>query len=293
MSEVKRLRITATADLHWGIAKGMAANGKLCQAIRETPPDILLLAGDIGHGEYFEKCLEEFSSLTCVKALVPGNHDIWVTRDDSRGDSWAVYNQALPKAAARHGFHYLDQQPLHLPEQKISLVGSMNWYDYSWSEEELRRVFPGETERLATKKFTRGQHNDFHYIRWELGDREFTSRLVSRLKEQVLEALNLGHKVVLATHHPACRALSFPRLEETPHLDRLLWEGFSGNQALEEALTGWKESLLFLLSGHIHFFRQEKWQGIPCVNIGGDYHFKRAVRLEFPGPTVEFDEFHS
>src|SRR5688572_24825993 len=125
-------RIAVTADLHFGTrhAAGHRATLDLVASLAEQSPDLLILAGDIGAGDDFERCLELFDSFTCLKAAVPGNHDIWVRTDDERGDSLDVYEHHLPAICQAHGFTYLDQQPLILPERDLAIVGSMNWYDY-------------------------------------------------------------------------------------------------------------------------------------------------------------------
>src|SRR5438034_579393 len=86
--------------------------GLVIADLGREPPDVLILAGDIGAGPEFGPCLALFDGLDCRKALVPGNHDVWVTADDVRGDSLAVYHEHLPALCAEHGFHYLDHGPL-------------------------------------------------------------------------------------------------------------------------------------------------------------------------------------
>src|SRR5262249_9321428 len=92
------LTIALTADLHWGITdQGDAATRLLISELAAKPPDFLVLAGDVGAGDDFERCLALFDGLTCRKALVPGNHDVWVGEEDERGDSWSVYSEHLPR----------------------------------------------------------------------------------------------------------------------------------------------------------------------------------------------------
>src|SRR5262245_10377630 len=127
------LSLAITADLHWGSHEnGDEATRLLLAHLRHQPPDVLILAGDIGAGENFEKCLALFDDLACGKALIPGNHDIWVADNDARGDSLQVYRDYLPSVSAQHGFHYLDQGAFRVKEADLALVGSINWYDYSW-----------------------------------------------------------------------------------------------------------------------------------------------------------------
>src|SRR5262249_12269088 len=146
-----------------------------------SPPDVLVLAGDVGAAEHFAPCLALFADLPCRKALVPGNHDIWVTDDDVRGDSLQVYHEHLPRLAAEHGFHYLDHGPLFPPEADLALAGSINWYDYSWSLDVLKQEVPDWEERLRTKRFSRGRHNDARFVRWPLDDVRFTAEVVAAL----------------------------------------------------------------------------------------------------------------
>jgi len=129
------VRVAVTADLHWGINDaGDAATRLLVAALVADPPDLLVLAGDQGAGDEFEPSLALFDGLDCRKALVPGNHDIWVTENDVRGDSLTVYREHLPALSVAHGFHYLDHSPLVLPDAELAVVGSINWYDYSWAD---------------------------------------------------------------------------------------------------------------------------------------------------------------
>jgi hypothetical protein len=146
------LRIAITADLHYGTrhTAGQVATLELVTSLHERPPDVLILAGDIGAGDDFGRCLSLFSGLTCLKALIPGNHDIWVTAGDPRGDSLRVYQQVLPQIAHEHGFHYLDQDPLLLPEYGLAIAGSINWYDYSWAIDDLPQASPDWAEAAGT-----------------------------------------------------------------------------------------------------------------------------------------------
>src|SRR5207249_2041551 len=113
-----------------------------------------------------------------------GNHDIWVESDDPRGDSLQVYREHLPRLCREHGFHYLDVGPMFLPDGP-ALAGSINWYDYSWSLDRIRQQFAGEEDRVRTKRFTRGRHNDARFVRWPLDDGEFTQQVVAALDKHI------------------------------------------------------------------------------------------------------------
>src|SRR5437016_1675309 len=127
------LTLAITADLHWGHRRGGDETRLLADYLRAHPPDVLILAGDLGTGPLFAECLGLFTDLPSRKVLVPGNHDVWVPTDDAALDSLQMYERELPFMAQELGFHFLDSAPLALPEVGLTLVGSINWYDYSWA----------------------------------------------------------------------------------------------------------------------------------------------------------------
>jgi predicted phosphohydrolase len=285
------LQLALTADLHWGHAgRGEDATRQLAAYLHGHPPDIFILAGDVGSGHYFGECLQQFSDLPGRKALVPGNHDLWVPPDDRR-DSLQVYQEDLPEICGQYSFHYLDQGPLIAPESGLALVGSINWYDYSWSLETLRRDYPDEEERLTSKRFTRGRHNDANFVRWSLDDIQFTARVVQTLQEHLRQALGQVERVIVVTHHPPLQCISFPEKPRPLTLDDLLWQAFGGNQAMEDLLTRHADRIAFAFCGHTHRERECTWHGIRAYNIGGDYHFKRLLWLDWPAGTVTAHQF--
>jgi len=286
------MRIAITADLHWGHNRlGDEATRAMIELLQAQAPDLLLLGGDQGTEDHFGECLERFGSFTCPKALVPGNHDIWVAENDARGDSLDLYQRHLPALCAAHGFHYLDQGPLYAPRNGLAVVGSINWYDYSWSLEQLRREVPDWQWRLRHKAFTRGRHNDGRFVRWALDDESFTRQVVGTLTQHLHAALQTVDRVVVLTHHPAWYGLNFPRRDPPQGLDELLWDAFSGNAGLEQVLRAQLGHIAAIFSGHTHRERANPLGNVPAFNIGGDYHFKRLLILDWPAGTVEAHTF--
>lgn len=285
-------RLAVTADLHWGShGRGDDATRLLAAYLQARPPDLLILAGDIGAGDQFARCMELFADLPCRKALVPGNHDIWVTGDDARGDSWAVYERHLPDLCRLHGFHYLDAGPLLLPDVGLSVIGSINWYDYSWALERLRREVPDWQDRLRRKRFTRGRLNDARFVRWAFDDPGFTAFVVEKLADHLDEAERLPGPVVAVTHHPPFYGLGFPRAHPPSGVDALLWDAFTGNRAVEELFARHAARIRFAFCGHTHRAREHEYAGIRGYNVGGDYDHKRLLWLDEPAGRVEFHEF--
>jgi 3',5'-cyclic AMP phosphodiesterase CpdA len=280
------MRLAFTADLHWGARpRGDAATRALAAFLYSQPPDVLVLAGDLGAGVHFAACLALFDGLVCGKALVPGNHDIWVTAEDARGDSLQVYREYLPRLSAEHGFHYLDFGPLLFAEADLALVGSLNWYDYSWGLDGLRR-FPGWQEHLAHKRFTRGRHNDANFVRWPLDDVRFTREVVAALEQHLQRALDGAGRALVVTHHPPFYGLGFDRGGPPATLDGFLWDALLGNQAAEELLMRHAERIPFAFCGHTHRAREQTLGPIRGYNIGGNYDVKRLLLLDWPAGTV-------
>lgn len=282
------VRVAVTADLHHGPRHpdGAAATRTLAAELYADPPDVLILAGDIGAGDEFGRCLDLFAGLRCHKALVPGNHDIWVRPDDPRGDSLAVYREYLPREAAARGFHYLDAGPLVLPDAGLAVVGSMNWYDYSWGLDRLRELAPGDwADRLRDKRFARGRHNDAQFVRWGYDDPGFAREAVGAFAAHLRQALREVPAAVVVTHHPPARGLNFPKAEPWG-LDAALWECFSGNAALERVLAEAADRVPLAFCGHTHFARECQLGPARGYNVGGDYHFKRLVRFDWPAAAV-------
>jgi hypothetical protein len=69
-------------------------------------------------------------------------------------------------------------------------------------------------------------------------------------------------------------------------MDRLLWDAFSGNRALEGLLARSADRISFAFCGHTHRERENDLGGIRGYNIGGDYHFKRLLMLDWPEGSV-------
>jgi 3',5'-cyclic AMP phosphodiesterase CpdA len=289
------LRLAVTADLHWGHHRqGDEATRALRDALRAEPPDVLLLAGDVGTGDHFDGCLALFADLPGRKALVPGNHDLWVEDGDARGDSLQVYREHLPAVCAAHGFHYLDRGPLLLPDAGLAVAGSVNWYDYSWSLDRLKQHVPDWQERLRTKTFSRGRHNDARFVRWPLDDVRFTAEVVAALGRHLEEALARVPRAVVVTHHPPFYGLSFPDRDAAaalPLLDELLWDALAGNAALEALLARSADRIPLVFCGHTHRARENTLQGSRGYNVGGDYHFKRLLWVDWPAGEVRAQTF--
>ena len=286
-----RLRLAVTADLHWGI-RPPATRRRGCWSPSWRPSRPTCSSWPATSAPATTSAPAWSCSPACPAAR-RSSPAITTSgcRRRPRGDSLRVYREHLPALCAAHGFHYLDAGPLLLPEADLALVGSINWYDYSWSLDALRRLFPEEEDRLRTKRFTRGRHNDANFVRWPLDDATFTAEVVATLRDHLRTALAAVPRAIVVTHHPPFYGLTFPRPRPPVHLDGLLWDAFSGNRALEELLRGTQARIAFAFCGHTHRARENNLGGIRGYNVGGDYHFKRLLCLDWPEGKVEAHTF--
>ena len=155
----------------------------------------------------------------------------------------------------------------------------------------MRAAAPDWEDRLRTKRFTRGTHNDANFVRWPLTDLTFTDRVVAKLAADLGSVLSDVDRAVVVAHHPPLRGLLYPA-REPPPLDALLWRAFSGNTRVEELLTANAERIPLVFCGHTHAARDCEVGPMRGFNVGGDYGWKRLLRIDWPSGTVTAEEFH-
>jgi len=281
------MRLAVTSDLHWGLSPaGDAATLELVRRVEELAPDAFAVAGDVGEGESFVRCLELFARLRCPRLVVPGNHDLW-TRDPE-ASSHERYRQGLPREASTAGFHYLDRHPVTSTDGSIGIVGSINWYDYSFADPVVEREHPEAPEMYRAKLFPNGQHNDGRFVRLSMSDAEFTGEVVSRFKAHVTELPASVEQVIAIQHHPPVRELFYPTPLTSTY--QLFWLAYTGNRRMQEAVLA-EPRVKTVICGHTHAACEADVQGKRCINIGGDYHFKRLLLLDTDTGMEQWWEF--
>jgi predicted phosphohydrolase len=271
------MRLAVTADLHFGLSdRGDAATRELARQAAEAAPDAFVIAGDVGEGEEFVPCLQLFAGLACPRLVLPGNHDLWVRRPSSAASLY-LYERRLPALAAGAGFHYLDGSPFLPPEASLAVVGSMNWYDYSFADPALEAEFPGVEAMYRRKLFPRGWHNDGQFVRLGMSDEEFTARLVEQFQAQLAALPPAVERVIVIQHHPPVRELFYPSALTTA--DQRFWLAYSGNRRMQAAVLA-DPRVTTILCGHTHAACEATVEGRRCLNIGGDYDWKRLLLLD-------------
>lgn len=281
------MRLAVTADLHWGLSdRGDAATLELVRKVEELQPDVLAIAGDVGEGHRFPFCLSLFFRFRFLRLVLPGNHDVWARRPGIT--SLDLYERLLPRFATEHGFQYLDRQPWISLDGRLAIVGSMNWYDYSFADPELEREFPTARAMYARKQFPRGEHNDGHFVRLGMSDEAFTGRLVEQFQSHLRNLPASVEQVIALQHHPPLRELFYPSALDT--VDQRFWLAYSGNRRMQEAVLA-DPRITLVLCGHTHAAREETVAGRHCWNVGGDYDWKRLLLVDTDKGAAEAWEF--
>src|SRR5204862_8168136 len=108
---------------------------------------------------------------------------------------------------------------------------------------------------------------------------------------QLETALTQVGRAIVVTHHPALRGLAFPREGPAQGLDPLLWDALTGNAAMEQLLEAHAARIAFIFSGHTHRTAECRLEGAIGLHVGGDYHFKRMVVIDWPAMTVTAHTF--
>lgn len=261
------------------------ATRDLARQVEELAPDAFAIAGDIGEQEAFALCLSLFSRLECPRLLVPGNHDVW-TRS-SLVDSRRLYTQDLPRAASAAGFHFLDEL-VWQPNEGMAIIGSINWYDYSFADPAVEREHPDAQAMYRAKQFPQGAHNDGRFVRFGMTDEEFTGEVVHRFQRQLADLPPSVAHVVAIQHHPPVRELFYP----TPLTNtyQRFWLAYTGNRRMSDVVLS-EPRIRTVICGHTHAACEATVAGKRCLNIGGDYHFKRLLLLDTETGEEQWWEF--
>ena len=289
------LQLAITADLHWGHRARRrtprACSPRSCDA---EPPDVLVLAGDIGTGDVLRRL-----PATLRRPALPQGAGARQSRPlGAADDADARLAPALPEAPAAMRPRVRLPLPRSTgrcccPKPDLALVGSINWYDYSWSLDGMRRDYPGEEERLRSKRFTRGRHNDANFVRWPLDDVALhgagggyaaSSSCATALAQVGQVDRRDASSAVPRPELPAAAAAVDARTAccGTPSAAigrwRRCWRATPSGSPSPSAATRTGRA-------------RARWHGIRGYNVGGDYHFKRLLWLDWPAGTVSAHQF--
>jgi len=231
------MRVFALSDIH--IDYDVNAKWIANLSIAEYQDDALILAGDVTDTRrLFDWCLSALAKRFKKVLFVPGNHDLWVIREDREKNSLQKFDEVCAvvesSGASMRAFR----------ERGLSIIPLLAWYDYSFGE-------PGEE--------LRSMWMDYRACRWPSGytEKEVASRFAALNDEQVSVA---GDTVITYSHF-------LPRIDLAP--------GFSpgannplypvlGSARLESQLR--KLNPIIHVYGHSHVNRHVKIDGVSYIN---------------------------
>jgi Icc-related predicted phosphoesterase len=255
------LLIAFTSDLHVDISQG---NWELIpylnKVLKIVDPDVFIIAGDIspelGDIEY---ALDGFSSLRCLKLLVPGNQDIWVLSEEMQEkghDSYEKYYFYLPEVCRRNDFIPLWMQPINF--RGVGFVGTIGWYDRALKPETDEAEFSAMERVLMDSVWSDMRWACWSDISMMMEDvatpirrpdlevaREFNLRLDQDLDTFAQDSSI--QEIVVVSHYPPLQELA-PTVESEGGSRRTL---FPGSQDTRSILSS-HERVSTSISGHIH-----------------------------------------
>jgi hypothetical protein len=262
----KRADIIVLADLHIDFIDNDFAIQDFVDSIAARNPRLLIAAGDLGHGEHFERALRVLSKVPAdQRAALVGNHDLWCHRKFWRTPctSEHLYRVQHLRAAVDLGWVWLENEILRVGDAAI--VGSVAWYDYSACDQ------PGAPADLICG--VKGRYNnDGNFMDKAWDDlavaEECRAGLVRRLEE--IEQDPSVSKAVVVTHLPILREQRVAAPGDEPISNAYFYNYTIGHEVVKFP------KVTEIVSGHTHrgMDRVIERPGRPPVRarvIGADY----------------------
>lgn len=242
------MRIFAVSDIH--VDYDVNARWVADLSVADYQDDVLILAGDVSDTlRLLEWCLGTLAARFRKVLFVPGNHDLWVLREDHGKDSLQKFD-AVRAAVESSG---ASMQPYRA--EGVSIIPLLSWYDYSFGEPtaELRSMWM-----------------DYRACRWPDGytDRDVALHFASLNDEHVSVP---GDKVITYSHF-------------LPRIDLMPWFIPAAQQILYPILgSTLVEAQLRRLGsrihvyGHSHVNRQVKIDGVSYINNAFGYPHETRI----------------
>ena len=242
------MRIHAISDLHVDYEPNAQWVREL--SLADYRNDVLIVAGDVSDREdRLRDCLETLARRFWRVLFVPGNHDLWVRRDDPGLDSFGKFDRikALVHStgASMEVFHH----------GELSIVPLLGWYDGSFGE-------PGEELRLGWV--------DFRACRWPAGyEPHHTTQAFLAMNRY--ERQSESEVIVSYSHF-------LPRIDVMPDripLDKRYIYPVLGSSALGEQVKALKPAVH--VYGHSHVNRRVQLDGTLYVNNAFAYPHETRI----------------
>ena len=236
------MRVFAVSDIHVDYEANAKWVGDL--SVADYQDDVLILAGDVTDTrQLLEWTIGTLARRFRKVLFVPGNHDLWVIRED-RGKSSLQKFEEVRSAVESSG-----ASTRTFRERGVSIIPLLGWYDYSFGEpsEELRSIWM-----------------DYRACRWPEGytEREVTAHFAALNEGQ---AGGPGDKVITYSHF-------LPRIDLMPRYlpgaAQVLYP-ILGSTQTDLQLRALGSSLH--VYGHSHVNREVKIDGVNYINNAFGY----------------------
>jgi predicted phosphodiesterase len=236
------VRVFALSDIH--IDYDVNAEWVANLPVAEYRDDVLILAGDVTDSwRLLEWCLGALTKRFKKVLFTPGNHDLWVIREDRKKDSLQKFDEIRAVVESSGA------SMLAFRERGLSIIPLLAWYDYSFGEpsQELRSIWM-----------------DYRACRWPSGytEKEVAAYFAAFSDQQVSVA---GDTVITYSHF-------LPRIDLMPEFipcaHKLLYP-ILGSTRLESQLRRLNSSIH--VYGHSHVNRKVKIDGVTYVNNAFGY----------------------
>jgi predicted phosphodiesterase len=236
------VRVFALSDIH--IDYDVNAKWIASLSTAEYKDDVLILAGDVTDARrLLDWCLSSLAKRFKKVLFAPGNHDLWVIREDREKNSLQKFDDVCAivesSGASMQAFS----------ERGVSIIPLLAWYDYSFGEpcEELRSIWM-----------------DYRACRWPSGftEKDAAAHFAAFNDKQVGVA---GDTVITYSHF-------LPRIDLMPWFipsaNKLLYP-ILGSSQLESQLRRLNASIH--VYGHSHVNRNVEIDGVSYVNNAFGY----------------------
>lgn len=256
------MKIAYTSDVHADITLD---NGRLIpylvKRIQEISPDVFVIAGDVSNSlSSMDGTLKLFNELSCLKVMVPGNHDVWIESNNSlrKGkDSFYKYRQAIPKVCSQNGFLNPITEPLII--DNIAIVGNIGWYDYTLADSRLTNTYNFMDYVRGT--FEEGSWNDTKYAVWlknpdstnwrerlkTFSNNSVFEMLLEELKNSVQKIPDDIRKVLIVLHTAPFKKCIIQEDKPSP------FDAYEGSSQIGEFIkTISKDREIRIICGHRH-----------------------------------------
>jgi predicted phosphodiesterase len=236
------MRVFALSDIH--VDYDVNAKWVADLSSVDFREDILVLAGDVTDSlSLLDWCLTTLAKRFRKVLFVPGNHDLWVVRDERGKNSLQKFQEVAAVVESSGGSMQL------FSDRGVSIVPLFGWYDYSFGQpsEELKSIWM-----------------DYHACRWPAGFQEQDVAAHFAASNRIHENLG-GDKVITFSHF-------LPRIDLMPQYipssKRLLYP-ILGSNMLERQLRLVNPSIH--VYGHSHVNRNVEIDGVFYVNNAFGY----------------------